>query len=304
MVVVDMEDHDARVTEWSSLVNPGVPIPAGNPVADRHHERDGARRAGCSPSWRRTCTTGSKARSSLRTTPASTMASCAPSSRAPDSTSMPRRYARCDCRGICIPTARRTRSTPSSSASGSGGEQRHRALGDARVLWRLLQKLADRHPPAELELAVAALLRHPSLPSHLPPDALDAVPHAPGVYLFYGLNEHPIYIGKSVDLRARVTGPLQRRVPRAARIAAVAGSPSPRMGGNGGRARRAAARRRTRQDAPAGAQHRAAPQGEPGDAGTRRRQPAALPPCHRRCPWTPSAASTGRSAHAHPHGEC
>jgi len=33
---------------------------------------------------------------------------------------------------------------------------------------------------------------------------LDAVPHAPGVYLFYGLNEHPIYIGKSVDVRARV----------------------------------------------------------------------------------------------------
>jgi DNA polymerase-3 subunit epsilon len=87
-----------------------------------------------------------------------------------------------------------------------GGEQRHRALGDARVLWRLLQKLAERHPPAELELAVATLLRRPSLPPHLPPDAIDALPHAPGVYLFYGLNEHPIYIGKSIDLRARVAG--------------------------------------------------------------------------------------------------
>ena len=103
---------------------------------------------------------------------------------------------------------------------GLGGEQRHRALGDARVLWRLLQKLADRHPPAELELAVAALLRHPSLPSHLPPDALDALPHAPGVYLFYGLNEHPIYIGKSVDLRARVSGHFnaEHRAPRELRL--------------------------------------------------------------------------------------
>jgi DNA polymerase-3 subunit epsilon len=48
------------------------------------------------------------------------------------------------------------------------------------------------------------VLKHPSLPPHLPPDALDALPHAPGVYLFYGLNEHPIYIGKSVDVRTRV----------------------------------------------------------------------------------------------------
>jgi DNA polymerase-3 subunit epsilon len=87
-----------------------------------------------------------------------------------------------------------------------GGEQRHRALGDARVLWRLLQKLGDRHPPGELELALSTLLKRPSLPAHLPPDALESLPHAPGVYLFYGLNRHPIYIGKSIDLRTRVGG--------------------------------------------------------------------------------------------------
>jgi DNA polymerase-3 subunit epsilon len=87
---------------------------------------------------------------------------------------------------------------------GLEGEQRHRALGDARVPWRWLQRLADRHPPAEIELAVHALLRRPALPPNLPPDAIDALPHAPGVYLFFGLNEHPIYIGKSINLRARV----------------------------------------------------------------------------------------------------
>jgi DNA polymerase III subunit epsilon len=100
------------------------------------------------------------------------------------------------------------------------GEQRHRALGDAKVLWRLLQKWCDRHPPGELEAAVASVLRRPSLPSHLPPDAIDALPHAPGVYLFYGLNEHPIYIGKSVDLRTRVAGHFcaEHRAPRELRL--------------------------------------------------------------------------------------
>ena len=100
------------------------------------------------------------------------------------------------------------------------GEQRHRALGDARVLWRLLQRLADRHSPAEIEFAAHELLRRPALPPNLPPDAIDALPHAPGVYLFYGLNEHPIYIGKSIDLRARVGGHFnsEYRAPRELRL--------------------------------------------------------------------------------------
>ena len=100
------------------------------------------------------------------------------------------------------------------------GEPRHRALGDARVLWRLLQRLSTRHPPAEIEFAVHALLRRPALPPNLPPDAIDALPHAPGVYLFYGLNEHPIYIGKSIDLRARVAGHFnsEYRAPRELRL--------------------------------------------------------------------------------------
>ena len=100
------------------------------------------------------------------------------------------------------------------------GEPRHRALGDARVLWRLLQRLSDRHTTSEIEVAVRALLRRPALPPNLPPDAIDALPHAPGVYLFYGLNEHPIYIGKSIDLRARVAGHFnsEYRAPRELRL--------------------------------------------------------------------------------------
>jgi DNA polymerase-3 subunit epsilon len=100
------------------------------------------------------------------------------------------------------------------------GEQRHRALGDARVLWRLLQAWSVRHPPAEIEAAVQAVLRHPGLPPNLPPGAIDALPHAPGVYLFFGLNEHPIYVGKSVDLRARVAGHFnaEHRTPRDLRL--------------------------------------------------------------------------------------
>lgn len=103
---------------------------------------------------------------------------------------------------------------------GLAGEQRHRALGDARLLWRLLQAWNARHPPAELEAAALAVLKHPSLPPHLAADAMDPLPHAPGVYLFYGLNAHPIYIGKSVDVRARVAAHFnaEHRTPRDLRL--------------------------------------------------------------------------------------
>lgn len=81
---------------------------------------------------------------------------------------------------------------------------RHRALGDARALWLLVQAFYRTHPPETVEAAVKKLLRIPSLPPQLPADALDTIPDSPGVYLFYGDNPLPIYVGKSVHLRDRV----------------------------------------------------------------------------------------------------
>jgi DNA polymerase-3 subunit epsilon len=87
---------------------------------------------------------------------------------------------------------------------GLEGEQRHRALGDARVLWRFLQRLAAARPPCEIDEAIRTLLARSSTPPMLAPAALDGIPEAPGIYCFYGLNAHPIYIGKSLTLRTRV----------------------------------------------------------------------------------------------------
>ncbi len=84
------------------------------------------------------------------------------------------------------------------------GEARHRALGDAKVLWRFIQRLYERRPRVEVDETIRLLLARSATPPMLAPNALDDVPAAPGVYLFYGLNAHPIYIGKSIDLRARV----------------------------------------------------------------------------------------------------
>ena len=86
------------------------------------------------------------------------------------------------------------------------GSDRHRALGDARLALEVARHLAMAFDADTLGAAVKRVLRRPSLPKHLPVDTLARIPETPGVYLFYGLNEHPLYIGKAKSLRERVGG--------------------------------------------------------------------------------------------------
>ncbi len=83
-------------------------------------------------------------------------------------------------------------------------EGRHRALGDARLAWQFMQTAVRDHPLEEVMAATKSLLKMPSLPPQLDADALKSLPDGPGVYVFYGVNDLPIYIGKSVNLRDRV----------------------------------------------------------------------------------------------------
>ena len=81
---------------------------------------------------------------------------------------------------------------------------RHSALGDARAIWHFVQAVHRERGAEELAAAVRRLLKTPSLPPQLPPDALEGLPEGPGVYRFYGVNDLPLYIGKSVNLRDRI----------------------------------------------------------------------------------------------------
>jgi DNA polymerase-3 subunit epsilon len=81
---------------------------------------------------------------------------------------------------------------------------RHRAMGDVEVLAQFLA-LASRELGANaVSDAAAYLLKGPALPSGIDPALIDDMPESPGVYLFYGDNSLPLYIGKSVNIRARV----------------------------------------------------------------------------------------------------
>ena len=91
---------------------------------------------------------------------------------------------------------------------------RHRALGDADALWQFLQLAAREHGEEILAVAARQVARQPALPPHIDRAAVDAIPEAPGVYLFYGEGSAPLYVGHGSTLRSRVVSHLSLRTPR------------------------------------------------------------------------------------------
>jgi DNA polymerase-3 subunit epsilon len=86
---------------------------------------------------------------------------------------------------------------------------RHRALGDARVLWDLWSKLQREIPADEFSAAAAhAVLSHPRLPAQLPAGLADELPESPGVYRFFGEAGELLYIGRSNSLRGKILSQL------------------------------------------------------------------------------------------------
>jgi DNA polymerase-3 subunit epsilon len=205
--IVRVECHaDAapRVTEWSSLVNPGVPIPPAIQVLTGITDAMVA----SAPPFERVA---SEVTALLK--------GCifvAHNARF-DYGFLKHAFARLaqafTARVLC--TVRLSRRLFPDAEGGHGLDAliarhalavsaRHRALGDARALHAFLDAAYATLPADTVNAAIKRLLRIPSLPPQLAPDALDALPEAPGVYLFYGDNPLPLYIGKSVNLRERV----------------------------------------------------------------------------------------------------
>jgi len=86
---------------------------------------------------------------------------------------------------------------------------RHRALGDADLLlqfWRVCEAKLGRDA---LLKAVNQLIANASLPPNIDKALVDSIPEKPGCYIFYGENQVPLYIGKSISLRSRVMGHFQ-----------------------------------------------------------------------------------------------
>lgn len=86
----------------------------------------------------------------------------------------------------------------------------HRAGDDVDALWALWQAWQLEQSPDAWQTQLNEERRHRTLPAHLDSAQLEALPSSPGVYLLYGHNRLPLYVGKSINLRSRVLGHFQR----------------------------------------------------------------------------------------------
>lgn len=80
-------------------------------------------------------------------------------------------------------------------------KRRHRALDDATAMYHFVVKAMEN---TAFPKVIKTILKKNSIPIHLTGSDIAALPEAPGVYLMYGENDLPLYIGKSKNIRERV----------------------------------------------------------------------------------------------------
>ncbi len=94
---------------------------------------------------------------------------------------------------------------------------RHRALGDADALLQFLRHATREHGEEVVGVAARQVARHTVLPPHLDRAAIDALPEACGIYLLFE-EQNLLYVGKSRNIRQRVLQHFSSGAAWAARV--------------------------------------------------------------------------------------
>lgn len=98
---------------------------------------------------------------------------------------------------------------------------RHRALGDARLVWQFWQSIHSEFSADHIQGITDVLSARVSLPEHLDPALPDLLPDAHGVYVLYGENRLPLFVGRAENVRSKVLSHFQvtRATAKAIRLA-------------------------------------------------------------------------------------
>jgi len=84
-------------------------------------------------------------------------------------------------------------------------KSRHRAWDDADLLLQLWMKLRSSVGETNLQRTVDELIRQPAVPAHLSVELLVDAPEASGVYFFHSDRNNLLYIGKSRNIKHRLS---------------------------------------------------------------------------------------------------
>ncbi|MDR6419836.1 exonuclease domain-containing protein [Paraburkholderia phenoliruptrix] len=98
---------------------------------------------------------------------------------------------------------------------------RHRALADADLIWQFWQRLHGLVPLDVLRAQIERTTRRYRLAGDITEELLETAPAGCGVYAFYGDDDLPLYVGRSVRVRQRLRAHLtgERRSSKDIRLA-------------------------------------------------------------------------------------
>jgi DNA polymerase-3 subunit epsilon len=105
---------------------------------------------------------------------------------------------------------------------------RHRAMGDARVVYEFLSMVQRESGHERFAEAFSGLLRSRTLPPQVDPESIDTLPQSTGVYIFTTGRGEVLYVGKSRNVRERVLDHFsaERAVEMCQQIASVEARPT------------------------------------------------------------------------------
>ncbi len=94
----------------------------------------------------------------------------------------------------------------------------HRALGDARVLWEFARIIHREHSPEAIAAAMTRAARPLRLPDGVNAEMIDNLPESAGVFELWGTQDAALYVGSGANVRSAV---LSHLASRGARYAAA-----------------------------------------------------------------------------------
>ncbi|MVZ67220.1 DNA polymerase III subunit epsilon [Sphingobacterium sp. DK4209] len=83
-------------------------------------------------------------------------------------------------------------------------EDRHRAAGDAKATVTLFQKLYEADSDHFIKMVEQTNAKEQRLPTNIPGEVFNRLPHSTGIYLFKNNQGKVIYVGKAVNIKKRV----------------------------------------------------------------------------------------------------
>lgn len=83
-------------------------------------------------------------------------------------------------------------------------DMRHRAMGDVELMMGFVEVAKQELGIKKLKEVANKILKKASTPKGMSPALFDDLPESSGVYLFYGENQQPLFVGKSKNIRDQV----------------------------------------------------------------------------------------------------